>query len=67
LRRDVVAAFDQQRELNAAVTRALEIQDKLNREQTASLLLLALDVLACIQADSATAAPPTESTAPPAE
>jgi hypothetical protein len=52
LRHDVNTALDQQRELNAAVTRAFEIQDTLNREQTASLLLLALDLLDRLRTDA---------------
>ncbi|CAN5565092.1 hypothetical protein BH24CHL1_BH24CHL1_00960 [soil metagenome] len=39
------AALTEQRAFNAAVVRALEAQDRLHREQTATVLLIALDTL----------------------
>jgi hypothetical protein len=39
------AALTEQRAFNAAVVRALEAQDRLHREQTATVLLIALDML----------------------
>jgi len=41
----VTEAFVNQRAFNAAVVRALEVQDQHNREQTASLFLIALDAI----------------------
>ncbi len=45
LRRHMEMALAQQRQFNDAVVHALEAQDVINREQTATTLLLALDML----------------------
>jgi GT2 family glycosyltransferase len=45
LRRRVAITTEQQRQFNEAVVHALEAQDVMNREQTATTLLLALDIL----------------------
>lgn len=64
MRQQLNEVIAQQRDWNAAVTRALEIQDKLNREQTASLLLLGLDLLGRLPVSAeGTAAPRADSAA----
>jgi GT2 family glycosyltransferase len=60
-------AFAQQREFNAAVVRALDTHDSLHREQTAALLLVALDALTRIDVNPGyrTDAPPEASNPAP--
>lgn len=54
-------SFERQRAFNAAVVRALEVQDQLNREQTAALFLLSIDAIGRLhQAEPETAAPQSE-------
>lgn len=55
-------AFEQQRAFNAAIVHALETHERMHREQTAALLLVALDELGRLNAT-----PGRETPAPPAE
>jgi len=45
LRQYMSAVFEEQRAFNAAVVRAFESQERLNRDQMATILLLAIDVI----------------------
>jgi hypothetical protein len=53
-------ALEQQRQFNAEVVRALDAHDHMHREQTAALLLVALDALGRLKTLTKTSSAPTE-------